>query len=175
MKKYIKIEWELNSDLSLPRIMERDESIDLDELITIIEYKAGDRVKKIYPYQPKPKFILLYAGTVFNHNGYAPSLILHLSPTRNQKMEESLALVKCFNICEEAESIYDIVRFTCYDIVIEKNGDTLYFEEFKLNSKGESCSILQIIIGIFQAVTSSISDKSYLYSQLNQLKEVWEN
>jgi hypothetical protein len=175
MKRYIKIEWENNTDLSLPRIMGRDDNIDEDELIMIIEAKAGDRVKKIYPYQPKPKYILLYAGTVFHGTGYAPSLILHISPTRNQEMEDSLACVKCFGIFEEAEMIYDIVRFTCYDVATEVNGDTLYFEENKLNSKGEMCSIMQILIGIFQAVTSTVYEKSYLNSHMSQLKEVWEN
>jgi hypothetical protein len=67
------------------------------------------------------------------------------------------------------------VRFTCYDVATEVNGDTLYFEENKLNSKGEMCSIMQILIGIFQAVTSTVYEKSYLNSHMSQLKEVWEN
>jgi hypothetical protein len=154
--------------------MERIDFIDEDELIMIIEAKARDRVKKIYPYQPQPKYLLLYAG--FHDQGDEPSLILHLSSIRIPQMEDySLSLVKCFGCYEEAESIYDIVRFTCHDIVKEVNNDTLYFDEFKLNSKGEPCSMLQIIIGIFQAVNSCISDKAYVYSQLNQLMEVWEN
>lgn len=137
--------------------------------------KAGVRVKRILPYQPKPQYLIMYTGVIIDDAGYNESLVFHLTPFRTDKLGTNLAEVKCFGKFIEAENIYDIIRYTHHDVVKEINGDSLCFNEVTLDSKGDYCSILKVMIGIFQTITSNISEKSYLHAQIKELTEIWEN
>lgn len=160
-----------NSDAAMPRLMMWDNTItDKQEMIMVLEAQAKDKVKKIYPYQPKPQYLILYAEIVSGSNGYKQRLILHLSPSRTGKMDDSLTKIKCFRKSVYAELKYEIIRSTCHNMVEEMNGHSLYFEEFRLNSKGENFSIIMILKGIYHAATSSIFD-----TQFQKLIDAWAN
>ncbi len=75
----------------------------------------------------------------------------------------------------ESEIIYEVIRSTCYKITEETNGNTLYFEEFQQNSKGHYISILQILGGIYQAVSNYTSDDQSTDDQWQLLIGAWED
>ena len=154
-----KVEWENNLDASLSRIFDWDATIkDEHEMILLLEAHGKDKVRKIYPYQPKPQYLVLYVEIYMDKDVCKQRLILHLSPTRTVKMYDSLYQVKCFKKMVESEIIYEVIRCTCFRITEEKNGNSLYFEEFKRNSKGDYISIIQVIGSIYQTVTNCTSD-----------------
>ena len=171
-----KIEWENNLDASLSRIFDWDDTIkDEHEMILLLEAHGKDKVRKIYPYQSKPQYLVLYVEIYMDKDVCKQRLILHLSPTRTVKMYESLYQINCFKKSVESEIIYEVIRCTCFRITEEKNGNSLYFEEFQRNLKGEYISILQIMGGIYQAVSNCTSNDRNTDSQWQQLIDSWED
>lgn len=171
-----RIEWEKNSDASLPRIFDWDDTVkDEQEMIMLLEAHGKDKVRKIYPYQPKPQYLILYAEIYSGNNGYNHRLILHISPTRKVKMYDSLFQIKCFQKRVESEIIFDVVRTTCHQKAEVNSGNSLCFEEFQRNSKGDYISILQIIGGIYQTVSNCTSNDQSTDDQWQLLIDAWED
>jgi len=165
-----KIEWE-SSDKFNSRILEWDEEIpDFDEMKMIVESGTKNKVKKIYlNYQPTPQYLNLFAEIYFDNQQYKQRLILHLSPDRNIKTDRSLLKIKCFGKSPDAEMIFESIRLTYCSAVEEKDENTLYFEEFKLNANGEQLSILMILLSIYQIATNYSSVSDHDTTQLEQL------
>ena len=175
MSRYVKIKWEKDAG-DLPRIMELDENIENAELKEIIEAKAENRVLNITDYTPKPQYLILYVGMSIKRHGFANTLFLCLTPTCTEKYGDSLAMLKNFGKHKECELIYDAIRRTLNNFIVNEEGDhTLYFEEFVRDCRGESVSILTILIGIFQSFTYHISDEDHVKAMCQRLTETWEN
>lgn len=170
----MRIVWEDNSDPTVPRLMEWHDSFDKQEVIQIIQGKSGNKVKKICPYVPTPQYLILFVTSLSTFDGMHEYLVLRISPNRTIRSENPISELRCFGKFWEAESIYDYIRYTQHDVVREVKNE-LFFEELEIDSRGELFSVVKGIMGIFQAVTACISDKTLLHYQMNQLMEVWEN
>ncbi|MCX6244686.1 MAG: hypothetical protein NTU98_08275 [Bacteroidetes bacterium] len=160
----------------MPRIMLMDETIDLMELVEIIQAKAKNRVISITEFEPTEKYLLLYVGMDIIRGGFKNTLFLHLSNTCTEKYGSSLALVKNFGKFRENDLIYDAIRCTLNEFIVREEGQhTMYFQEFITDSNGEYLSILKVIIGIFQSFSYHISDKDHKTAMFQRLTEFWEN
>jgi len=175
MKKYLRIEWEKEAG-EFPRVMQLDQTIDMAELVEIIEAKAKNHVISISEYEPTEKYLLLYVGMHIGKGEFKNTLFLHLSSSCTEKYGESLALLKNFGKFKECDLIYDAIRCTLYEFIVrEEKQHTMYFQEFITNYKGEYLSILQVIIGIFQSFSYHITDKDHKTAMFQRMTETWEN
>jgi hypothetical protein len=166
-----RVDWETYTDKSNSRIIEWDdnEPCTYDEMIEIMESMTADKVKRIYPFEPKAMYLNLYAEIYFENHQHKQRLILHLSSTRNIKTDRSLAKIKCFGKSIDAEQIYESIRLTYHSISEEENENTLYFEEFRPDSNGKYYSILMIMLGIYQIATQYSSTTETPITPLEQL------
>ena len=150
-----RVDWETYTDKSNSRIIEWDdnEPCTYEEMVEIMESMTPDKVKKIYPYVPKPMYLNLFAEIYFDNQIYKQRLILHLSEKVNIKTDRTLAKIKCFGKSNDAERIYESIRHIYNSISDEENGNTLYFEEFRPDSNGKYHSVLLIMLSIYQIAT----------------------
>jgi hypothetical protein len=156
--------------------MEWDSTIEEAELIEIIQAKAKNRVISVTEYQPKPKYLTLYLGVIFNGGKYENALILTLSETSSEKFGNALAMIKCFGKFVENELVYDSIRCTLHGEIVKEVGEnTLYFQEFFTNCKGRYNSILEILGGIFKCFSYHVEDKTHIKAMCQRLTEVCEN
>ncbi|MEI8045819.1 MAG: hypothetical protein WCI92_00465 [Bacteroidota bacterium] len=166
-----RVEWETYTDKSNSRIIRWDdnEPCTYEEMVEIMESMTPDKVKKIYPYVPKPMYLNLYGEIYFDNQIYKQRLILHLSQKINIKTDRSLAKIKCFGKSDDTELIYESIRLTYHSVLDEENETTLYFEEFKTDNHGKPISILKILMGINQIATHYSSTVETPTTPLEQL------
>lgn len=165
-----RVEWETYSDKTNSRIIEwDDEPTTYEEMVMILEVNTTDKVKRIYPYEPKPMFINLFAEIYVDDNLRKQRLVLHLNQNRNIKTDRSLAKIKCFGKLKDAEWIYQSIRIT-YSLIVDEEGlNTLYFEEFKQDKNGKYHSTLMTLLGIYQIATHYSSEIETLTTPLEQM------